>query len=136
MLFRSATGRPAIGITWAMPLVSWFAADSGGIADTSITATLTIATVTTGILTATTTFAGRSAFCCLHHAASPNWRGRFFRSFGDFKHLRECGVTPVGDGRNFIGSDRESTEVQKVVALSGAVVDPFIGPQQKGENSV
>jgi hypothetical protein len=119
-----------------MALASWFAAALGGIADTSITATLTIATMTTGILTATTTFAGSSAFCCLHHAASPNWRGRFFASFGGFKRLSGSGVTPVGDGRNFVGSDRGSPEVQKVVALSDAVIDPFIGPQQKGENRV
>jgi hypothetical protein len=101
-----------------------------------MTAASTAATVTTGTLIGTITFAGSSAFCCLHHAASPIWRGRFFRSFDDFKRLIRCGVTPVGDGRNSIGSDPEGTEVEKVVALSGAMIDPFIGPQQKGENGV
>ena len=53
-------------------------------------------TVTTGTLIATIVFAGSFAFCCLHHAASPNWRGRFFGPFRDLKRLLECGVTPFG----------------------------------------
>ena len=52
--------------------------------------------------------AGSFPFCCLHHAASPNWRGRFFCAFSVFKRLTECGVTPSGSYRENQG-DAESS---------------------------
>ena len=40
------------------------------------------------------TFAGSSAFCCLHHTASPNWRGRFFGRFWRFEASYMVGRKP------------------------------------------
>ena len=74
----TATGRQAIGITSGMARLV-IRGGFGWIADLPITAASTATVI--GTLIETITSAGSSAFCCLHHAAPPNWRGRFFRSF-------------------------------------------------------
>ena len=60
-----------------------------------ITATSIGESLSTGIL-APNIFAGSSSFCCLHYAASPAWRGRFFlASFGPFARLIAGGEIPL-----------------------------------------